>query len=171
MTDVELLKFAAANDDMEACEFVEDHNRYYACVNRHWEGEDCFWEIFIGEEEACWYEKAIASGEYVECLKVNNLKKRAECEKELNKPTVEFDPIREEIDLINNLTLDRICDETTFKDHLVLCKIRKASLTNKPGICSEAVESKEESPRQFKFYLSEWTYDSGVTVEDLCVIF
>jgi hypothetical protein len=58
ISDVELLKLAANNGDMLACDFIQDHYVQYACFDRYWERNDCSYEYFIGERVACLNELA-----------------------------------------------------------------------------------------------------------------
>lgn len=73
MTYVELMKFAAANDDLRACEFIRDHNMYYACVDKYWTRGDCSFERFTGEWDACNSERALSSFDDSFCSKLEDL--------------------------------------------------------------------------------------------------
>jgi len=49
-SDIDLLLLAKANDDMFYCSFIDDHNYYYACMEKWWAKNDCSWELLMGED-------------------------------------------------------------------------------------------------------------------------
>jgi hypothetical protein len=41
MSDAELLRYAAENEELMACKYIEGHNALYACTGRYWEKKFC----------------------------------------------------------------------------------------------------------------------------------
>lgn len=49
MSDAELLKYAAENEELRVCEYIEGHNVRYACNGRYWERKHCDYYKLINE--------------------------------------------------------------------------------------------------------------------------
>lgn len=146
MTDVQLIKFAKANDDMEACNFIDDHNVHYACMDKYWERDDCLYELFIGEYDSCMVARAKLNRQPSFCRSVEDEDGRLLCFEEV------FEDISETgtpsecagmddcLDLYfekHNLSLDvAFCDmyagDTESRDG---CLLFFASKNNNESIC------------------------------------
>ena len=73
MSDLELIKYAKANDEPAACENIGNHNLYYACVDRYWEKGDCGYERLIDEGvSACFKDLAFSTKDPRNCLKTDD---------------------------------------------------------------------------------------------------
>jgi hypothetical protein len=72
MTDIELIKLAAAGD-MNACEFIEGHNIRYGCLGKYWEREDCSYERLVDEGvSSCFMNLALDTKTPENCFKADD---------------------------------------------------------------------------------------------------
>jgi hypothetical protein len=78
MTEVELLKLAKTGD-MNACNFIENHNSYYACVDKYWERNDCSYESFLGEFDSCQKKRAIEDLNASLCYRISDISAYSSC--------------------------------------------------------------------------------------------
>jgi hypothetical protein len=73
MTEMQLLKLAASRNDLEPCNFIKDHNTYYACMDKYWARDDCSWEKFIEEGvEDCLQKRAMSEKDPDICFRTEN---------------------------------------------------------------------------------------------------
>jgi len=74
-----LLKLAKQEGDPSYCGDIKDHNMYYACKDKIWEGEDCVYENLIGEGDDCYFSLSLENKSMSSCNRINNIKILEEC--------------------------------------------------------------------------------------------
>jgi hypothetical protein len=79
MTDVELLKLAASENDITACRFIRSHDTYYACIGRYWQREDCSFAKYTNELESCYVNKAQELQDISYCDSIRDKGRRDTC--------------------------------------------------------------------------------------------
>lgn len=144
MTDVELIKLAAAGD-MKACDHIGGHNLQYACLDKYWEREDCSYERLVGESSKCWFEKAKESLDFSLCNKVGE-DLRENCFEEVFTKINEKDSFEDCtgddvcLNFIMNLSKPKdvsFCDYYSEDYEKERCMISIAKSQNRKEICTE----------------------------------
>ncbi|MBU0461729.1 MAG: hypothetical protein KJ574_04035 [Nanoarchaeota archaeon] len=79
MTDIQLIMYAANNNDMKACEYIRNHNTFYACLDKYWERGDCSYERIIGTLDECYFNKAKEGINFSYCYMIGDMQKRKDC--------------------------------------------------------------------------------------------
>lgn len=80
MDDVGVMRYAQSNNDTSACEYVEDHNKYYACVDRYWELGGCKWEMAMQEARACVSNLAVSEINISKCNRLKTTEDKTACQ-------------------------------------------------------------------------------------------
>ncbi|MBT5022490.1 hypothetical protein HON01_06695 [Candidatus Woesearchaeota archaeon] len=79
MSDIDLLIYASEELDLKACNFINNHNIYYACTERYWERDDCMFEYFFDKYDSCWLDKAYNSFNLSLCAPIMDSNLESEC--------------------------------------------------------------------------------------------
>ncbi|MFC1741255.1 hypothetical protein ACFL3V_01840 [Nanoarchaeota archaeon] len=84
-TDVQLIKMAAGGD-VRACDFIRDHNIFYACKDRYWERDDCEYEALVGDADSCLFDYAKKKDDFASCGRIADEIQRLHCTRYFSAP-------------------------------------------------------------------------------------
>jgi len=80
LTDEQILRLAMDTGDTSACKFLSSDITYYACIDRYWERNDCFYMSLIGvSNDDCFLDMAIKESNQTFCRRVLSAEKHDAC--------------------------------------------------------------------------------------------